>query len=157
MAKRKKRKPREQRAPRPPRKPAAVRDAELREGLEPLGPGERPPALKVAAAVAAVLGLANIVLYLAGYEVRDQEPTLGGTLVVVGVLLAAAVGMWQRKYWAVLGFQALLAIIVLFAGLSLMVASNLYAAVLCIALVAGAGTLFFFLIRTMARLQMPQR
>ena len=153
----KKRKRRNPDMPRPPRKPAAVRDAELREGLEPLAPGERPRPLVVGAAVAALIALANLVLYATGYQVRDREPTLGGTLLVVGVLLMAAVGMWQRKYWAVLGFQALLAIVVLFAGVSLMVASNLYAAVLCVALMVGAGTLFYALIRTMARLQMPQR
>jgi lipoprotein signal peptidase len=143
--------------PREPRKPAAVRDAELRENLEPLAPGERPRPLVVAAVIAALIGVTNIVLYLAGYQVRDREPTLGGTLLVVGVMLTAAAGMWQRQYWAVLGFQALLAITVLFASVALMTASNLYAAVLCVVLIGGAGTLFYALIRTMARLQMPQR
>ena len=41
-------------------------------------------------------------------------------------------------------------------GLSLAVASNLEGVVLCVVLLAGAGTLFYKLIRAMARLQMPE-
>ena len=38
-----------------------------------------------------------------------------------------------------------------------MVASNLVAVLLCLAIIAIAGPLFWFLIRAMARIQMPAR
>ena len=40
-------------------------------------------------------------------------------------MAAAAIGMWQCRYWAVLGFEALLGIAIVFSALSLLVASNL--------------------------------
>ena len=65
--------------------------------------------------------------------------------------------MWQCRYWAVLGFEALLGIAILFAALSLLVASNLAAVLLCLAIIAIASPLFWFLIRAMARIQLPSR
>jgi heme A synthase len=65
--------------------------------------------------------------------------------------------MWRGKYWAVLGFQILLGIAVVYAGLSLLVASNVAGAVLALAIMVCAGTLFWFLVRSLARLQMPRR
>jgi hypothetical protein len=72
-------------------------------------------------------------------------------------MFAAAWGMWNLKYWAVLGFQALLGLSVITASLSLLVASNVEAVVRSLVVIAAAGTLFWFLIRAMARLQMPSR
>ena len=134
-----------------------ARDDAVRDQLEPLAPGERPKAIVVAAAVALVLGLANLILFLAGWEVRGEEPQAGGVLVFSALMLAAAVGMWRLRYWAVLGFQALLGISIAISALSLLVASNLQAAALSLAVVLGAGTLFWFLVRVMARIQMPER
>ena len=48
-------------------------------------------------------------------------------LIFAALMAAAAVGMWQCRYWAVLGFEALLGIAIIFAALSLLVASNLAA------------------------------
>ena len=44
-----------------------------------------------------------------------------------------------------------------FAALSLMLASNVQGALLSLAVIALAGPLFWFLIRAMARIQMPER
>ncbi len=147
-----------------PREPAAprvrgeARNELIREGLEPLGPGERPPALVAAAVVALLLALANIAMYAAGYDLRgDEDPSLVGVLLFSAILLVAAVGLWTRRYWALLGFQCLLAITVVFAAASLAVASNLEAAVLCVTIIAAGGLLFWKLIRVMARVQMPRR
>jgi hypothetical protein len=90
-------------------------------------------------------------------EVRGEDPKPVGVIAFSGLMLVAAVFMLRRSYWAVLGFQALLALTCIVAFLSLMVASNLYAAVLCVAILGGAGTLFWFLVRAMARIQMPER
>jgi hypothetical protein len=133
------------------------RDDEARARLEPLGPGERPLAVTVAAIVAGVIALANLALFAGGYELRDEETSPGGVIVFSGVMLVAAVFMWRRAYWAVLGFQALLAISCVIAGLSLLFASNVQGALLALAVMSGSGVLFWFLIRAMARIQMPSR
>ncbi len=134
------------------------RDERIRAELTPLGPHERPLPLKLAVALAALLAISNVALYAAGWEVRgeeDQGP--GGVIFFAALLTLIAVGMWRRSYVAVLGFQALLALTVIFTFLSLMVASNLAAVVLCVAIIAIAGTLFWYLIRVMARIQLPSR
>jgi hypothetical protein len=134
-----------------------ARDEAARAALEPLAPGERPRAVTVAAVVAALIALANLGLYLAGWEVAGNEPSVLGVLAICGVMTIAAVGMWQRRYWAVLGFEMLLGITIVFAAMALLVASNLEAVVRSVVTIALAAPLFWFLIRAMARLQMPER
>ena len=133
------------------------RNEEIRQSLEPLAPGERPGAVTVAAVVAAFLAVANLVLWAAGAEVDDRRPSAGGTVLFAALMLVAAWGMWRAKYWAVLGFQALLAITIIIAFLSLAVASNAIAFIGCIAVVVLGGWLFWKLVRALARLQMPER
>jgi hypothetical protein len=133
------------------------RDESVRAQLEPLAPGERPRAVTVAAVLAGLIALANVVLLLAGWEVQGEEVQPTGVLLFAGLMLAAAAGMWQCRYWAVLGFQALLGISIVFSSLSLLVASNLQAALISTLLIVVAGTLFWFLVRAMARLKMPER
>lgn len=133
-----------------------VKNAELRERLEPLAPGERPGAVTAAAIVAAALAALVIVGYVAGARVGGRG-TLGGALVLAAILLVAAGGMWRVRYWAVLGFEALLAFQIIVASLSLLVASNLWAAALCLAVIGFGGWLFWKLVRAMARIQMPDR
>jgi hypothetical protein len=135
---------------------ARQRDEEARASLEPLAPGERPVAVAVAAVVAALIAVANVVLVATGSGVGGRRSVTGG-LVFAALMAVAAVFMWRRKYWAVLGFQALLGLSVITASLSLLVASNVEAVVRSLIVIAVAGTLFWFLIRAMARLQMPSR
>ena len=142
---------------RQPRVRGEAAEALAREQLEPLDPGEVPGAIKVAAAVATLIALANLIGYAAGMEVRGEQPKAAGVIGFSGLMLVAAVFMLRRSYWAVLGFQALLALTCIVAALSLMVASNLYGAALCLAILGAAGTLFWFLVRAMARIQMPER
>ena len=134
-----------------------ARADDLRAGLEPLAPGERPLAVTIAAIFAALLAVANIVVYLAGWDVGGSDPSLRGLLVYCLVLGVAAVGMWFSRYWAVLGFQMLLAGSIIIAALFLLRASNWQAVVFCVGVLAVCGPLFWFLIRAMARLQMPSR
>ena len=132
------------------------RDAAARAALVPLAPGERPPAIKAAVALAVALAVANVALMAAGYEVDGKKP-VAGALIFAGIMLAAAWGMWNMRYWAVLGFQALLALAVVFAGLSILVASNLAAVALCLAIIGLTAPLFWLLVRVMARIQLPGR
>src|SRR5258707_3362439 len=103
---------------------AEERNAEARAQLAPLAPGERPPALVAAAIVAALLGTANLVALIAGVEVEGKQPTTIGVLAFCVVMYVAAGGLWLARYWAVLGFEALLGLIVLFFSLFLLRASN---------------------------------
>ena len=147
--------------PAPPREDAMARayararerDAIARAQLRPLAPGERPTALVVAAALAAAIALGNLVLLVAGWDVRGGDPSTPGVLLFAALMLAASVGMWQRRYLAVLGFEALLGLGVTYAGLSLLVATNVAAIVLCLTIIAGGGFLFWKLVRVMGRIQ----
>lgn len=143
-------------AGRRPRRSSEERNAELRARLEPLAEGERPGAVTAGAIVAAALAALVVVGYASGARIGDRG-TLAGALVLAAILLLAAWGMWNVKYWAVLGFEALLAFQVLVAALSLLVASNVWAAFLCLAVIGLGGWLFWKLIRAMARIQMPDR
>jgi len=132
------------------------RNEALRAALVPLGPDERPPALRVAIGVALALALANLVAFLLGADVPGSGSRTGG-LLFVAVMLVAAWGMWQRRYWAVLGFAALLALITVAFSLLLLIASNVLAVVVCLAFAIAAGWLFWKLIRVMGRMQAPRR
>jgi hypothetical protein len=157
LAQRAKRKRRPSTAPDGRRLRGEERDAQVRAELEPLAPGERPLPITIASIVAAVLALANVVLWAAGWKVNGETPPVIGTIAFLVVMGAAAVGMWFRKYWAVLGFEALLAISIVYTGLALLVATNVVGALVCIAVLIPACALFWFLIRAMARLQLPER
>jgi hypothetical protein len=133
----------------------AERDAAIRATLTPLAPGEHPPALKVAIGVAILLALSNLVAFALGADVPGAGSRAGG-LLFVAVMLLAAWGMWRQRYWAVLGFATLMALIAVVFTLLLLVASNALAVVVCVAFAVSAGWLFWKLIRVMARLQAPQ-
>lgn len=137
------------------RKPAAERDAEIRAKLEPLEPGERPGAVTVAAVVAALLAAGNLIATALADDVKQSEWTF--TIAQAAILLIAAAGMWKARYWAVLGFQALLAIQILSLSTGVLLGDNVLGQVLFGLLVVGLGTLFWSLVKAMAQLQMPQR
>src|SRR3954447_2129815 len=136
---------------------ARERDEAARAELKPLGPGERPWPLLAAAFVAAALGAANLVSLAAGVTVGGKKPAPGGVIVFSLVMFVAAWGIWTRRYWAVLGFQALMTLIVLFFFLFLLRASSIAAAAIAVGVIAVAGTLFWRLVRVMGRMQVPSR
>lgn len=132
------------------------RDDALRAGLTPLAPDERPLALRLSALLAVTIAVSNVVALAAGVQVQGRSPALGA-LLFAALMLLAAVGLWRKQYWAVLGFEALLAISIVYAAISLMVAANGVAILLCVGVIAIAGPLFWFLVRIMARIQVPAR
>jgi hypothetical protein len=134
-----------------------ARDAAVRAELQPLEPGERPLPLVVAALLAGFLSVFNLVLYLAGTEIDGSRPNAFGTLLFCALMLVAAVGMWRQRYWAVLGFQTILGLIVVLFSIFLLRASNLLAVAVAVAVIGLAGWLFIRLVRVMARIQMPER
>jgi hypothetical protein len=143
-------------ADRPPTR-SELKDAEARAKLVPLGPGERPSAVTIAAIVSACLAVANVVLALAGFDVRGDQPPLGGVLFFTGILLVMTWGLWRARYWAVLGMQAMLGLTMLLFALALPFAANLRAVVLAVGVLIPSGALFWFLVKAMARIQMPER
>lgn len=134
------------------------RDREAREALEPLADGERPGAVTVAAVVCTVLVALSVLGYALWDTFQDESrPDTIGVVAFVVTVGAMAYGLWRARYWAVLGFQATLVLVILAAGLGLISSLSILLAIGNLLLVAGAGALFFFMIKAMARIQMPTR
>jgi hypothetical protein len=125
----------------------------LRSELEPLGEDERPPALRVAIAVCALLALAVILGATTVHNLSQHGGSLPGGVFLAVVLLLLALGMYRRRYWAVLGFEALLAFQIIVTSLALIVASTILAAVICVVSIGLGGWLFWKLVRVMSRIQ----
>jgi hypothetical protein len=131
------------------------RDERARAALEPLRAGERPPALLVAVAVSLLLALGVILGTLTIHDLSHHGGSLPAGLFLACVLALLAQGMYRRRYWAVLGFQALLTFQIIVTSLALIVASTVAAAALCLASIVLGGWLFWKLIRVMGRIQAP--
>lgn len=133
------------------------RDEAARAALTPLDPDERPPALLVAVAVALALAIGVVVGALTVNGLASHGGSLVGGVFLGGVLALLAGGMYARRYWAVLAFEALLAFQILVTSLALVVASTLLAAGLCLVSIVLAGWLFWKLVRVMGRIQAGER
>jgi hypothetical protein len=133
------------------------READARASLTPLGPGERPSALLVAVAVAVLLALGVIIGALTVHDLNRHGGSLAGGVFLACVLVLLALGMYRRRYWAVLAFEALLAFQILVTSLALVVASTLLAAGLCLLSIVLAGWLFWKLVRVMGRIRAQDR
>jgi hypothetical protein len=130
------------------------KDEAVRSQLKPLKPGERPTAVTVGAIVAVLAALGNAVAVIVNIGDGDTRK-LEGTALPVVLLLVVAWGMWRAKYWAVLGMQTLLALTMVGAALAGIQAQNLRAGLVVLGLFAVCGPLFWFLVKAMARIQMP--
>jgi phosphotransferase system glucose/maltose/N-acetylglucosamine-specific IIC component len=133
------------------------REELLRASLEPLGEDERPPALLAAIAVCGLLALAVIVGAATIHDLRSRGGSLPGGIFLALVLSLLALGMYRRRYWAVLGFEALLAFQIIVTSLALVVASTILAAAICLVSIGLGGWLFWKLIRVMGRIQAGER
>jgi hypothetical protein len=132
-----------------------------RAALRPLAPGERPTAVTVGAIAAVVLAAVNVVAMIAGWNSlggdTDEGRAAAFTVLWTVILLVVAWGMWRSRYWAVLGMQTLLGITLVLASLSLITANNIGSVVILVLILAAAGSLFWFMVKAMARIQMPER
>ncbi len=134
-----------------------ARNAEARAALTPLAPGERPGPLRVAVVLTALAGVGNLIAYAAGAKIAGKHPAAGGIVAFTVVMLACAIGMWRLWYPAVLGFMALLAIIVILFSLFLIEASNLLGLLVPPVFIVGGGYLFWRMVRVLGRMQVPAR
>jgi hypothetical protein len=136
------------------------RNVAARAKLEPLNRGERPTAVTVGAVVSVVFAVIFTVSAalsaIGSVEVDGEAPPAFGIALLAGALWLMAWGMWKARYWAVLGFQALLLIALVTSALSLVVVTTILQLIGTLLILAGSGTLFYFLIRAMARIQMPR-
>ena len=132
------------------------RDAQVRAGLTPIKPGERPGAIVAGALISGLIGIGQLIAYVAGLKIHGKSPAAGGTILLSVLLMVCAAGMWRLWYGAVLGFMALLAIVATLFSLLLIEASNVLGVVVAVVVVGGAGYLFFKLVRVLSRIQMPR-
>lgn len=153
--KRRKQRPSERRAEMAAR--TEEKNREARDRLEPLGKGERPAVVSVGAVISAVVAVSILVAYAAGSEVNGERPALLSVIAPALLMGVMAYGMWRARYWAVLGFQALLVLLLLAATLGLVGAVGIAQVVGNLILIGIAGTLFFLMVKAMARIQMPER
>ncbi len=137
---------------------AEQRNQEVRENLPPLAEGERPLVVTIAAALAALIAISILAGYLAGVKVEGDKPHFAQVLAPALLMGIMAWGMWRARYWAVLGFQLLLVFLIFSAvfGLAVQAASVAQFAV-TLGLLAVSGTFFYFMVKAMARIQMPSR
>jgi hypothetical protein len=137
---------------------AEERNQEVRENLEPLEEGERPLVVTIGAILAGLICVSILVGYLAGVEVEGDKPRLAQVLAPALIMGVMAWGMWRARYWAVLGFQLLLVFLIFSAVFGLAVqASSLTEIATTLGLLVVSGAFFFFMVKAMARIQMPSR
>jgi len=134
------------------------RNRAAREKLQPLDQGERPVVVTVAAVISTAIG----VLSIAGFALwdvlrNDPRPNAVGSLSFVILIGAMAYGLWRTRYWAVLGFQAALVLVLLGAVLGAISALTVGLLIGNLVLVVLSATLFYFTVKALARIQMPER
>ena len=137
---------------------AEVRNQEAREALKPLAPGERPTVVTIGAIVAGLLAVSIVAGYLAGVKVNGETPRFAQVAAPALIMGVMSWGMWRARYWAVLGFQLILVFLIFSAVFGLAVqASTVGQFAATLGLLAVTGTFFFFMVKAMARIQMPER
>ncbi len=137
---------------------AEERNREVREGLQPLGEGERPLVVTIGAIVSALIAISILVGYVTGAEVSGDKPRFAQVLAPALLMGMMAWGMWRARYWAVLGFQLILVFLIFSAVFGLTVqAASVGQVAATLGLLAVAGSFFYFMVKAMARIQMPTR
>ena len=125
--------------------------------LPALSASERPAALTAAVAVAVAVALAVLLGSLTIKDLSRHGGSLPAGVFIAVVLLALASGMYRRRYWAVLAFEALLAFQIIVTSLALVVAETLLAASICAVSIGLGGWLFWKLVRVMGRIQATEQ
>jgi hypothetical protein len=140
---------------------AEERNREAREALRPLEQGERPTVVTVGACFAALIAVlfwaSCLVALLSDATVNGREPNPAPLALFALIMSAMAWGMWKARYWAVLGFQMLLVLFLLAAVAGIVNSTTWLQFAGTTLLIAAAGTLFFFMVKALARIQMPER
>jgi len=128
----------------------------VRASLEPITLDERPFWLTVSAVVAGALAAGNVIAWAAGAKVDGDRPLLATVAFQALLMGSLAYGMWRGRYWAVLGMEAVLAILIVILAVLLLKASTALTVVILVGIILAAGVLFWKLVRVMARMQIPE-
>lgn len=136
-----------------------ARNEVVRATLEPFAPGERPWPVTVCAILAVTVGGYNLVSFLVGANLAivGSRPGAAGIILFAIVMFGFALGLWRMRYWAVLGFEALLVILLLIAAMLLITVSNLAGLAVCLGGLIFGGLLFYKLVRALGRMQVPAK
>ena len=138
-----------------------LKNERVRAELEPLEEGERPIVVTVGAVVSGLIAASILIAWIAGAEVdvgnaggseRPNAFQVFPPAILFGVM---AWGMWRSRYWAVLGFEAIMAIIMVGSFITLVAATSVFKAISAAAVLIAAGALFWFTVKALARIQMP--
>lgn len=139
-----------------------LRNERARAELEPLADGERPLVVTLGAIVSALIAASIVVAWLAGVEVRvgntdiSERPSAFQVFPPAILFAVMSYGMFRARYWAVLGFQAIMAIIMIGAFLTLIASTSIFQAVSTFLVLVGAAAFFWFTVKALARIQMPE-
>jgi len=140
---------------------AEQKNQAVRESLDPLEPDERPRAVTAGAAFSALIALifwvSAVIAAVTDTKVDGSEPNPISLAAFALIMSMMAWGMLKGRYWAVLGFQMLLVLFLLAAAAGLVTASSILQAVGTTVLIIVVGAFFYFMVKAMARIQMPTR
>ena len=98
---------------------------ELRARCARSATDEHPPALIVAIVVCLLLAIGVLAGAASIHDLSRHGGSLPGAALLAVVLALLAQGMYRQRYWAVLGFEALLAFQIIVTSLALVVASTI--------------------------------
>lgn len=140
---------------------AEQKNRAAREALSPLASGERPGAVTagaiLATLVATILWVSCLVAVITGAKVDGRSVNVLQWVFLAAIVTMMAWGMWRARYWAVLGFQMSLVLLIIAGILGLVLATSLIQIVSTAILVIVMSVLFWLMVKAMARIQMPER
>jgi hypothetical protein len=110
----------------------------------------------VSAVLALIFTASTVIAATGSVDVSGDDPSPFGIGIFAVALWLMTWGMWKARYWAVLGFQVLLLIALIVGALGLVAFSTVLQLVASLLLLAGSGSLFYFMIRALGRIQMPR-
>ena len=139
-----------------------IRNERAREELDPLEEGERPLVVTIGALLSIGISLSIVIAWLAKVEVQvgntdiSERPSAFQVFPPAILFAVMGYGMMRARYWAVLGFQAIMAIIMIGAFLALIASTSVFEALSTLAILVVTATLFWFTVKALARIQMPE-
>lgn len=139
-----------------------LRNEQARAELEPLAEGERPGVVTIGALVSFAIAASIVIGWLAGVEVDvdnstvDERPNPFQVFPPAILFAVMGYGMWRARYWAVLGFEAIMAILMVGSFITLIAATSAFTAITAGVVLIGAALLFWFTVKALARIQMPE-
>ncbi len=139
-----------------------LRNEAARQELEPLAEGERPGVVTVGAIISGLIAASIAIAWIVGAKVQvtgsnvSERPNVFQVFPPAILFAVMAYGMWRARYWAVLGFEAIMAILMVGSFIALIAATSVFKGISAGLVLIGAGSLFWFTVKALARIQMPE-